>query len=255
MTIDWLTVSAQIVNFLILVWLLKRFLYRPVLRAMDRRESGIRERLEQAAAREAEAEQSLHDYRRREAELAQQRQTLLDEARDEATRRRREWLDAARDEVNAQRTAWQQQLNEEREALLERFGQRALASLEATLRQALRDLADRELEARLIDAFIARLDALDASAGRRLAEGAGEIEVATSFAPAPEDEARLREAVKRRLGETAEVRLTRASSLICGVELMRDGYRLGWSLADYLETLHARVEGDLNAAATAGEAG
>ena len=52
MAIDWVTVSAQIVNFLLLVWLLKRFLYQPVLSAMDRREQDIAERLGAALNRE-----------------------------------------------------------------------------------------------------------------------------------------------------------------------------------------------------------
>ena len=41
MLIDWFTVIAQMLNFLILVWLLKRFLYQPILDAIDAREKGI----------------------------------------------------------------------------------------------------------------------------------------------------------------------------------------------------------------------
>ncbi|NLX99005.1 MAG: hypothetical protein GXY83_22905 [Rhodopirellula sp.] len=37
MPIDWFTVAAQVVNFLILVWLLKRFLYKPILHAIARK--------------------------------------------------------------------------------------------------------------------------------------------------------------------------------------------------------------------------
>jgi F-type H+-transporting ATPase subunit b len=37
MLIDWFTVGAQVLNFLILVWLLKRFLYGPILDAIDAR--------------------------------------------------------------------------------------------------------------------------------------------------------------------------------------------------------------------------
>ena len=37
MLIDWFTVGAQALNFLILIWLLKRFLYRPVLAAIEAR--------------------------------------------------------------------------------------------------------------------------------------------------------------------------------------------------------------------------
>ena len=38
MKINWFTVIAQLVNFLILVWLMKRFLYKPILNAIDERE-------------------------------------------------------------------------------------------------------------------------------------------------------------------------------------------------------------------------
>ena len=41
MLIDWFTVAAQAVNFLLLVWLLKRFLHKPVLAAIDEREKRI----------------------------------------------------------------------------------------------------------------------------------------------------------------------------------------------------------------------
>ncbi|MBB3139229.1 F0F1 ATP synthase subunit B family protein [Halomonas organivorans] len=255
MAIDWLTVSAQVVNFLILVWLLKRFLYRPVLRAMERRETGIRERLEQAGQREAEAAASLQGYRQREAELASRREALFDAAEKEAEHRRHQWLEAARDEVAARRADWQRQWDEEREGLLDRVGQRALASVESVLRQALQELAGADLETRAVEVFIARLEALDDNARRSLGGARGAISVATSFAPSPEIEARLVDAVRGRIDATAEVRLIRSAELICGIELVRGGHRLGWSLADYLETLHERLGQDTRVVAVEQEAG
>ena len=41
MLIDGFTVGAQVLNFLILVWLMKRFLYQPILDAIDAREQRI----------------------------------------------------------------------------------------------------------------------------------------------------------------------------------------------------------------------
>ena len=55
MQIDWLTTGAQIINFLVLLWLLKRFLYQPVIRAMDRREEKIAHRIREAEHREQTA--------------------------------------------------------------------------------------------------------------------------------------------------------------------------------------------------------
>ncbi len=54
MPIDWFTVAAQVINFLILVWLLKRFLYKPILAAIDEREKGIAAQLASAEAKKAE---------------------------------------------------------------------------------------------------------------------------------------------------------------------------------------------------------
>jgi len=56
MQINWFTVIAQIINFFILVWLLKRFLYKPILKAIDEREKKIASQLEDANAKEEKAE-------------------------------------------------------------------------------------------------------------------------------------------------------------------------------------------------------
>ncbi len=58
MSIDWITVVAQLLNFLVLVWLLKRFLYRPILDGIDAREVEISTRMAEAteARKKAEAE-------------------------------------------------------------------------------------------------------------------------------------------------------------------------------------------------------
>ena len=51
MLIDWFTVGAQALNFLILVWLMKHFLYKPILNAIDAREKLIATELADAAAK------------------------------------------------------------------------------------------------------------------------------------------------------------------------------------------------------------
>ncbi len=56
MLIDWFTVGAQVVNFAILVWLLKRFLYKPIIDAIDAREKRIALALADADAKTAEAQ-------------------------------------------------------------------------------------------------------------------------------------------------------------------------------------------------------
>jgi F-type H+-transporting ATPase subunit b len=76
MLIDWFTVGAQIVNFLILVWLLKHFLYKPILDAIDAREKKIAAELADADTKRTEAEKERADFENKNKTFDQQRSAL-----------------------------------------------------------------------------------------------------------------------------------------------------------------------------------
>src|ERR1700733_11157535 len=103
MPIDWFTVVAQAINFLILVWLLKRFLYKPILHAIDEREKGIAAQLAEAEAKKAEAQQERDDYQHKNETFDQERAALLTKATDEAKAERQRLLDEVRKETDALR--------------------------------------------------------------------------------------------------------------------------------------------------------
>ena len=96
MLIDWFTVVAQVVNFLILVWLLKRFLYRPILNAIDAREKRIATELADADAKKAEAIKERDEFQHKNEEFDRQRAALLSQATDEAKAERQRLFDEAR---------------------------------------------------------------------------------------------------------------------------------------------------------------
>ena len=99
MSVNWFTVAAQVVNFLILVWLLHRFLYGPIVAAMDRREQRIAERLQDAQRKSDAAAAEADAYRRQREELNAERDRLLAEARLEAETLRSTLIEAARAEM------------------------------------------------------------------------------------------------------------------------------------------------------------
>src|SRR5450631_3388047 len=96
MPIDWFTVIAQVINFLILVWLLKRFLYKPILHAIDEREKGIASQLAQAEAKKVEAQQERDDFQHKNEAFEKERAALLSKATNEAQAERQRLLDEAR---------------------------------------------------------------------------------------------------------------------------------------------------------------
>ena len=56
MSIDWFTFTAQIINFLVLVWLLSHFLYKPIVNAMNDRQARIAAEHEQALSAKRDAD-------------------------------------------------------------------------------------------------------------------------------------------------------------------------------------------------------
>jgi F-type H+-transporting ATPase subunit b len=242
MQIDWLTVAAQAVNFLILVYLLRRFLYRPVMTAIARREEHITQQMQQAVSREQEAEQEVEQYRRKTEALERKRGELLSAGSKEVEDHRKSMLAEAREEVDAIRTTWRKEVEREQQEFLGMFKGLAAATLTRTARRVLADLAESELEQQLIRAFMKRLESLDhalLTSLRKSARKAGEIRVTTSFEANQDTRSQVKRAIQYHLleGKETEIQFHQSAELICGIEVKIDAQKLGWTMADYLQAL------------------
>jgi F-type H+-transporting ATPase subunit b len=242
MQVDWITVSAQIINFLILVWLLKRFLYQPVIRAMERREQRINERLDDARNSQRQAEQQQAEYRERREELEQRREDLLAEARRQAEQDRKQLLAEAREEVQATRQEWQRQVEREQAEFLEKLRLRAAESIQAIARKTLNDLADRGLEEQIVQVFVHHLKSLDAPSRKALAKTTQPVRITSAFELDPTVRGRLTRAVHEHIGEDLELSYAVSGELLCGLRLDSEQQQLSWNLADYMDELTTRIE-------------
>jgi F-type H+-transporting ATPase subunit b len=255
--IDWFTVFAQIVNFLILVLLLRRFLYRPILNAMAEREQKIADRLEQAKKERATAVAEIETYRQKNADFEQEREAMIRQAQTEVADRRQAWLREARDEVSETRTRWQKALAEEKEAFLQNARQQAGLQTYQVIRQALADLADAELEAQLVSVFLARLAALpaeDAEAIRAALEGETAVLTLNSGFDLDDNQRKaLSQGIATQFSNGHTLRFQTTPDLICGLELVAPGHKVAWSLASYLDELEEALLDTLANAALVSE--
>jgi F-type H+-transporting ATPase subunit b len=246
MLIDWFTVLAQVVNFLILVWLLKRFLYRPILDAIDAREKRIAAELADADAKKGEAKKERDEFQHKNEEFDQQRAALLSKATDEAKAERQRLLDEARKAADALSAKRQETLRSEARNLNQAISRRARQEVFAIARKALTDLATTSLEERLGEVFTRRLREMDGKAKESLGET---LKVASDPAlvrSAFDLPAEQRAAIQNALNETfsAEIRLRfeTAPDLVSGIELTTNGKKVAWSIADYLASLEKGVD-------------
>lgn len=246
MLIDWFTVGAQAVNFLILVWLLKRFLYQPILHAIDEREKRIAAELADADAKKAEAKTERDEYQRKNEEFDQQRAALLSQATDEAKAERQRLFDAARQAADALSAKRMETLRSEARNLQQAISHRTQQEVFAIARRALTDLAGTSLEARIGEVFTRRLRELNGQAKEGLSAAlktASDPAIVRSAFDLPAEE---RAAIQKTLNETfsAEipVRFETAPDVISGIELSANGQKVSWSIADYLASLEQGID-------------
>lgn len=253
MIIDWTTIIFQIINFLVLVFLLRKFLYGPIIKTMDEREQKIVEREEVAAAQKKEAEEEAETYRQKREKLEQQKEEIHEKALKQAEKEKRDLLDKARREVEETKQRWEESFEREKETFItelrSRIGQQACA----ISRRCLQDLADAKLEELIWNLFLKKIADLPGDERSKLKKALtadeSRVELYSAFETPGQKVDDLEKILKELVsGSGDEVDLVSKveQSLICGLELHAGGYRIAWSIDSYLEDLEAQILKDLD---------
>jgi F-type H+-transporting ATPase subunit b len=241
MLIDWFTVGAQALNFLILVWLMRRFLYRPILKAIDAREKRIAAELADADAKKAEAKKERDEFQHKNEEFDRQRVALLAKATEEAKAERQRLLDEARKAAGALAAKREESLRNDARNLNQAISRLAQREVFAIARKALTDLATASLEERMGEVFTRRLRTMNGRAKESLAAALKKTFepalVRSAFDMPPEQRAVIQNALNETFSADIRLRFETAPDLVGGIELIADGEKLAWSISDYLASL------------------
>jgi F-type H+-transporting ATPase subunit b len=250
MLIDWFTVAAQVINFLILVWLMKRFLYKPILNAIDAREKLIAKELADAATKKDEAQKEKDEFQKKTQDFDQQRAQLLSKAKDDANAEQQRLLEEARKTAESLRVKQQQMLIDDTRNLNQTISKRIEQEVFAVARKALGDMATTSLEERLSEVFTRRLKQLDGQAKEKLAKAikttSDPAVVRSAFDLPAEQRAVIQNALNETFASEVKVRFETAPDLISGIELTTNGQKMAWSIGDYLVSLEKGVTEILN---------
>lgn len=233
MLIDWFTVGAQALNFLVLVWLMKRFLYKPILNAIDAREKRIAAELADADAQKAEAQQEREAFQRKNTEFDQQHTEKLSDMTDAVHIERQRLLKDAREAADDLSAKRMESFRNEGKTLGQALRRRTQDEVFGIVRQTLNDLANTDLEQRMTEAFTRQLRSLDDNAKAGLAEALKSATKTNSACPPalirsafdlPQEQ---RAAIQHTLNETFSadiaLRFETAPDLISGIALIANG--------------------------------
>jgi F-type H+-transporting ATPase subunit b len=278
MLIDWFTVGAQAVNFLILVWLMKRFLYKPILNAIDAREKKVAAELTDADAKRAEALKERDQFQQKNDEFDRQRLELMNKAQDDAKAEREKLLEESRQAADQLRMKSKERFAIDAENLKQSISHRTQQEVFAIARKTLSDLASASLEEQVTATFIRRISEVDGSARASLVasftsssisatssdsgfasaptSGSVSIPISSSsysssysatvrsaFELSPEQRAAIEAALNQALSLQLQLNFQTAPELISGIELVANGQSIAWNISDYLKAMEKAVHG------------
>ena len=235
MSIDWITVIAQIANFLLLVWLLKRFLYRPILDGIDAREAEITKRMAEAGLAEQKAQTAEAEFRQQQAELRTTQNAKIAEALKASEAQRDTLLADARNKLEQEQEDWHKYLQTEREKFIQKLqlsGEQALLEL---TRKALHELADAQLEETLVRHISKRIEPL----AKELLDAAGDSKqaVATTREPLPDAAQKQLQADISKLLPSLTLSFVTDAEQAPGLVLRIGGAQVAWTIDSYADEL------------------
>jgi len=246
MLIDWFTVGAQVLNFLILVWLLKRYLYKPILTAIDAREKRIADELADADAKKVAAQKERDDLAAKNKTFDEQRAALLAKATADAKVEHDRLIEEAHKAADDLRAKQADALKSDQIHLGDEITRMAGHEVFAIARKALGDLASTSLETQMTDVFIRRLGEMDAPAKQALTEAlktsSESAIVRSTFALPTEQKAAIQKAIAETFSTPTRLTFELAPDGLAGIELTASGRKLAWSIASYLKSMQQKVD-------------
>ena len=239
MQLSWTTFVLEIINFLVLVWILKRFLYKPILNIIAQRQSGIEQSLTQAAEQSEAAQQLQQQYENRLADWEQQKQQKQNALNAELEAERLRLLNEVQVELDQEREKsriTEQRLREDTQRRLEQV---ALENATYFTTQLLTKLAGPELETRIIDVLLDQVNELPehriASLRASCANNIPEVVVSSAYRVNESKQQQLQECINTLASCKMPIRYEQDNDLIAGIRLTIDAWVLQANIAGELK--------------------
>jgi F-type H+-transporting ATPase subunit b len=222
MRIDWWTLALQAVNVLILIWILARFFFRPIMDLVAKRQREADKLLADAARDRQQAASRLAEADKARASIAAEREKLITAARDSAQSEKKNLLAQTSQEIVKLRADAATEVARDRAAAEAQIINRASDLSIDIARRLLGRLSHRDVLLAFVDEICREVHALPVEARDRFVDAAAtgrSIEVATAAPLSGEDEQNVRAALEKAFGAELQLVFRSNPAIIAGIEL------------------------------------
>jgi F-type H+-transporting ATPase subunit b len=249
LNINWSTLLFQVLNFVVMVFVLWRFLFKPVIRILDERSLRVTRALDDAEQREREAQDLRVEYEEKLAQGQEQVVVMRQQAQEELAQTKRQILNETRQEITAMRDKAESEIQESRQQAIYQHRHELGRLITVLSARMIRESTGETFQQASIEKFIDRLAALPVEDYRQTL-GEGEVALLhAQLVSAQEldtgDAARIEEMVRHVADQPIEVIYKVDGSLIAGASVRFGDVVIDGSVAGQLENLKERYTAEL----------
>ena len=248
MGFDWWTVCAQVVNLFVLLWFLKKFLYHPIINAVDKRQADIAKRIEDSKKQQKAAEKQYQDYLRKQEEFAKEKKSLYDKAQEQVEQYKTKQQQLIKEQFHAKKEHLQLLLDRELVALQVDLRNMIVNSFADFSRKVCYDLLEEAPQTRLVSLLEKQLLKLTQKQKNDILKNIKNQSVVTVFSSEDLSEdlqVKVKKSFLNMLGiKKADFMFKQQPELGLGFEICVADILIEWNLKLYLEQFDA----DLNTA-------
>jgi F-type H+-transporting ATPase subunit b len=247
--LNWGTLLLQILNFLVMVFILWRFLFKKVVEILDERSRRVTSALDEAEEKQRKAEEMRAEYEEKLSEAQEQVIAMRQQAQEELARTKQEVLEETRQEVQTIREKAQGEIEDARQQAIYQH-RLELGRLVTTLSaRMMSESAGEAFQKASIEHFIDSLAAMSADEYRQALED-NEAEVLHVQLVSAQDldadnKSQIERQVQNMTGQSIEVKYRVDPSLVAGATVRFGDVVIDGSLAGQLQNLKERYMVDL----------
>jgi len=238
--LNWSTFVLEIINFVILVWILKHFFYKPVLNIIARRKAGIEQTLSEAKGLHSDAEALRDQYEHRLHDWEKERQQARDTLQTEIDKERTRLMQALHNSLEQEREKTHVSEQRRLQTVIEKTEATAINHGAQFASRLLESVAEPELEARLLELLVdelnrlspERINTLRASWGETL----NEIHIISAYPLTDAQCQQLQLTLNNMTQQTLSFHYEQDSKLLAGLSISIGAWVLGANLRDELKS-------------------
>ncbi|MCA9507335.1 MAG: F0F1 ATP synthase subunit delta, partial [Myxococcales bacterium] len=226
-----------------LVWLLKHFLYKPILSAIDQREKKISETISDAQNKKIAAQKEIDNYQNKNKALNQRSKELLQQASDDAQEKATKIIDAAHQKAHELEQKQEEKLRNIVLSFNSEMYRKTTEEIFLTTQKVLHDMSSITMEHAMLDAFLTFTKKMKPSDKNEF-KSTLNTSKATLRSALPMSDQKISE-LKKVLEEIFAIKFEMLyevkPELICGIELLSNGQKISWNISDYLSSMEQNL--------------